>query len=92
MVLMMWKSGSLDMHLLKYGFIGAGLGMGYIAEGLRFKWCARRFPLLEKPPVVQGAPPISSQPVVLEVDDRDLLLESEPSRESRAKSASTRTE
>lgn len=60
-ILVMWKGDPLDKHVLKYGFLGAGLGLGYIAQGLRFKWCARRFHATEKPPVIKGAPPISSR-------------------------------
>jgi hypothetical protein len=50
MLMSMWK-GIASESLLKYGFFGAGLGLGHIALGLRLKWSARRFRSSEKPPV-----------------------------------------
>jgi hypothetical protein len=38
-----WKSNQPELHLLKYGFLGAGAGLGHVCQGLRLHWHGRRF-------------------------------------------------
>jgi len=82
LLMSMWK-GIASESLLKYGFIGAGLGLGHIAQGLRLKWCARRFRSLEKPPVAYSPMEKPRPLVAFDNDGGELTQVTDPAKPQR---------